>query len=89
MAALPAYSEDSTKCQVPSLIDATSDELLSGLEQERFTSLDLVNVSSFPPPPPPTPPRLLIYSQKQFDTHLMVNYEKEKRKKVGLLWQNE
>lgn len=58
MAALPAYSEDSTKCQVPSLIDATSDELLSGLEQERFTSLDLVNVSSFPPPHhhPPTLP---------------------------------
>lgn len=55
MAALPAYSEDSTKCQVPSLIDATSDELLSGLEQERFTSLDLVNVSSFPTPQPSPP----------------------------------
>lgn len=52
MAALPAYSQDSTKCQVPSLIDATSDELLSGLEQERFTSLDLVNVSSSHHPPP-------------------------------------
>lgn len=76
MAALPVYSEDSTKCQVPSLIDATSDELLSGLEQESFTSLDLVNVSSSHPPP-----NVLIYSQKQFDTPLIVNHEKEKKKK--------
>lgn len=40
------YSKDSIKCQIPSLIDATSDELLSGLKQELFNSVDLVNVSS-------------------------------------------
>ena len=37
--------DQSTKCQIPSLIDATSDELLSGLEKGCFTSVDLVNVS--------------------------------------------
>lgn len=47
MAALHVmYSEDSTKRQIPSLIDATSDELLTGLKDKLFTSLDLVNVSS-------------------------------------------
>lgn len=78
MAALPVYSEDSTKCQVPSLIDATSDELLSGLEQELFTSLDLVNVSSS------HSPNVLIYSQKQFDTPLIVTMKR--KKKIGLHW---
>lgn len=45
MAALRVYSEDSAKCQLPSLVDATSDELLSGLKQGLYTSVDLVNVS--------------------------------------------
>jgi len=31
--------------QIPSLINATSDQLNSGLEKKRFTSVDLVNVS--------------------------------------------
>lgn len=49
----PVYKEkeeelDSTsKCRIPSLIDATSDELLSGLQRGFFTSLDLVHVSPF------------------------------------------
>lgn len=32
-------------CNYPSLIDATSDQLQVGLEQECFSSVDLVNVS--------------------------------------------
>lgn len=32
--------------QIPPLIDATSDELVSGLERGHFTSVDLVNASS-------------------------------------------
>ena len=48
----PAYKEDeeldaTSKCLIPSLIDATSDELLSGLQKGYFTSLHLVNVSPF------------------------------------------
>lgn len=51
----PVYKEeeeeeelDSTiTCRIPPLIDATSDELLSGLQRGLFTSLDLVNVSPF------------------------------------------
>lgn len=50
-AGTPVYKEeelDSTsKCRMPALIDATSDELLSGLQRGFFTSLDLVNVSPF------------------------------------------
>ncbi|KAI9730901.1 MAG: hypothetical protein M1834_005619 [Cirrosporium novae-zelandiae] len=41
--ALHVYSEGPGKCQIPSLIDATSDQLLSGLNQKCFTSVDLVN----------------------------------------------
>ena len=33
------------KCQVPSLIDATSEQLIAGLSQGCFTSKDLINVS--------------------------------------------
>lgn len=51
-AGTPVYEEeeevDSTsKYRMPALIDATSDELLSGLQRGSFTSLDLVNVSPF------------------------------------------
>ena len=33
--------------QIPSLLDATADQLITGLEREWFTSSDLVNVSRF------------------------------------------
>jgi amidase len=33
--------------EIPSLIDATSDELLYGLSQNMFSSVDLVNVSCY------------------------------------------
>ena len=42
---LHVHSAASTKCQIPSLLNATSEELLSGLKQKCFTSIDLVNVS--------------------------------------------
>lgn len=37
--------DSTSKFRMPALIDATSDELLSGLQRGFFTSLDLVNVS--------------------------------------------
>lgn len=33
--------------QIPSLLDATADQLMTGLERQWFTSSDLVNVSQF------------------------------------------
>lgn len=59
MAARYVCSKDSTKCQIPSLLDATSDELFSGLKQELFNSVDLVNVSSIF-----FPPLLILYYSK-------------------------
>lgn len=51
-AGTPVYKEEqeldaTSKCRMPALIDATSEELLSGLQRGFFTSLDLVNVSPF------------------------------------------
>lgn len=37
--------KSSSSGQIPSLLDATADQLLTGLEREWFTSSDLVNVS--------------------------------------------
>jgi hypothetical protein len=45
--ALCVHSKSSSKCQSLSLIDATSDQLMSGLNKKCFTSVDLVNVSHF------------------------------------------
>lgn len=35
----------SSSRQIPSLLDATADQLITGLEREWFTSSDLINVS--------------------------------------------
>lgn len=39
--------QKSSSRQIPSLLDATADQLITGLEREWFTSSDLVNVSQF------------------------------------------
>ena len=39
--------ERASSRQIPSLLDATADRLITGLEREWFTSSDLVNVSQF------------------------------------------
>ena len=49
-AVLDTLPKNPIKCQPVSLIDATSDDLMYGLEQECFSSVDLVDVSNFREP---------------------------------------
>ena len=63
--------------QIPSLIDATSDELLCGLSQDIFSSVDLVNV------------RCYIFLQVSVQRHYQLTYfpgvscQNERRKSSG------